>query len=128
LHLLAADLKLQAQLVWCTDDSNPPSGKNYKPVDPAIQKKLPPLRWMNYFEVSRTNFTVAPAAVVKVPISEQCSVNVHNLSNNTVEVSWIGKGKEVRKITQAIARGEILSLGGNAPNANAYLVLLRRLD
>jgi len=124
----AADLKLQAQLVWCTDDSKPPEGKDYKPVEPAIQKKLPPLKWKNYFEVNRTDFTVAPEATKKVPVSEKCSLNVLNHNNSSVEVSWIGKGKEVLKRTQALSRGDILILGGNAPNATAYLVILKRLE
>jgi hypothetical protein len=124
----AAELKLQAQLVWCTDDSKPPEGKNCKPVEPAIQKKLPPLKWKHYFEVNRTDFTVAPAATKKVPISEKCELSVLNHSNSTVEVSWIGKGKEVHKRTQSLAKGDILILGGNAPNATAYLVILKRLE
>lgn len=124
----AAELKLQAQLVWCTDDSKPPEGKNYKPVETSIQKKLPPLKWKNYFEVNRTDFTLTPAAAKKVPISEKCSLNVLNQSNSTVEVSWIGKGKEVLKRTQSLSKGDILILGGNAPNATAYLVILKRLE
>ena len=124
----AAALKLQAQLVWCTDDSNPPEGKNYKPVEASIQKKLPPLKWKNYFEVNRTDFTLTPAEIKKVPVSEECSLNVLNQSNSTVEVSWIGKGKEVLKRTQSLSKGDILILGGNAPNATAYLVILKRLE
>jgi len=45
-----------------------------------------------------------------------------------VEVSLIGKGKEVVKRTQALPKGEILVLGGNAPNATAWLVILKRTD
>jgi hypothetical protein len=126
----AAELKLQTQLVWGTDDSKPPEGKDYKPVEPAIQKKLHelPLKWKNYFEVKRTDFTVAPAGTKKVPLSEKCELNVLNQSNSTVEVSLIGKGKEVVKRTQSLPKGEILVLGGNAPNASAWLVILKRLE
>src|SRR6266481_2171849 len=86
---LAGDLKLQTQLVWGTDDSKPPEGKDYKPVEPAIEKKLRelPLKWKNYFEVRRTDFTVTPAVTKKVPLSEKCELNVLNQSNSTLEVS-----------------------------------------
>jgi hypothetical protein len=126
----AAELKLQTQLVWGTDDSKPPEGKNYKPVEADIQKKLTelPLKWKNYFEVKRTDFAVAPALTKKVPLSEKCELTVLNQTNSTVEVSLIGKGKEVVKRTQALPRGEILVLGGNAPNATAWLVILKRTD
>jgi hypothetical protein len=32
------------------------------------------------------------------------------------------------KRTQALPKGEILVLGGNAPNASAWLVILKRID
>ena len=126
----AAELKLQTQLVWGTDDSKPPEGKDYKPVEPAIQKKLKelPLKWKNYFEVKRTDFAVTPTVMKKVPLSEKCELNVLNPANSVLEVSLLGKGKEVVKRTQALPKGEILVLGGNAPNATAWLVILKRVD
>jgi hypothetical protein len=126
----AAEMKLEAQLVWGTDDSKPPEGKDYKLLDPAIQKKIKdlPLKWKNYFEVKRTEFKIAPAASTKIPISEKCSLTVQSHSNSVVEVSWIGKGREVLKRTQSLSKGEILILGGNAPNATAYLMVLRRIE
>ena len=126
----AAELKLQTQLVWGTDDTKPPEGKSYTPVEPAIEKKLRelPLKWKYYFEVKRTDFTLAPTTTKKVPLSEKCELNVIHQNNSTLEVSLIGKGKEVVKRTQALPKGEILVLGGNAPNATAWLVILKRLE
>jgi hypothetical protein len=126
----AAQIKLQTQLVWGTDDSKPPDGKDYKPVDPTIQSKLKdlPLKWKNYFEVKRTDFSVTPAVTKKVMLSEKCELNVLNQTNSILEVSLIGKGKEVVKRTQSLPRGEVLVLGGNAPNATAWLVILKRVD
>lgn len=127
---LAADMKLQAQLVWGTDDSKPPEGKDYKPIDPAIQAKIKdlPLKWKNYFVVKRLDFAVAPAGSGKVDISDKCSLTVQSHSNSVVEVSWMGKGRQVLKRTQSLSKNEILILGGNAPNATAYLMVLRRVE
>ena len=126
----AAELKFQTQLVWGTDDPNPPAGKNYKPVEADILKKLRelPLKWKNYFEVKRTDFGVTPAMTKKVPLSDKCELNVLSQSNSTVEVALIGKGKEVVRRTQSLPKGQILVLGGNAPNATAWLVILKRTD
>ncbi len=126
----AAEPKYQTQLVWGTDDAKPPEGKQYKPVQPDIQKKLHelPLKWKNYFEVRRTDFTLAPASTKKVPLSDKCELNVVSQSNSMVEVALIGRGKEVVRRTQALPKGEILVLGGNAPNATAWLVILKRID
>ena len=126
----AAELKFQTQLVWGTDDAKPPEGKQYKPVQPDILKKLRelPLKWKNYFEVRRTDFSVAPALAKKVPVSDRCELSVLNQSNSTIEVSLIGRGKEVVRRTQTLQKGEIIVLGGNAPNATAWLVILKRTD
>ena len=126
----AAEIKLQTQLVWGTDDTKPPEGKDYKAVEPAIQHKLQelPLKWKNYFEVRRTNFSVTATVPKKLPLSEKCELTVLSQNNETVEVALIGKGKEVVKRTQALPKGEILVLGGNAPNATAWLVIVKRID
>jgi hypothetical protein len=126
----AADLKLQAFLLWGTDDSRPPAGKTYTPVDPKIRQKLRdlPLKWTNWFEVNRKELAVQPGAIKEVPMSEKCQVNVKKISDFELEVSLIGKGREVVRRKQSLPKGEILVLGGNAPNSTAWLVVLKRIE
>jgi hypothetical protein len=126
----AADMKFQAFLLWGTDDSKPPEGKAYKPVDPEVSRKLKdlPLKWAHWFEVNRANFAVPQGATKEVPMSEKCQVNVKQLAGSEVEVSLVGKGKEVVKRTQSLPKGEMLVLGGNAPNSTAWLVVLKRIE
>ena len=130
LRAQAADMKLQAFLVWGTDDSKPPEGKAYKPVAPDILHKLRdlPLKWTNWFEVNRVLFTVPQGAVKDVPMSEKCRLKVSNINGIEVEVVLIGKGKEVVKRKQSLPKGEMLVLGGNAPNSTAWLVVLKRIE
>ena len=126
----AADMKLQAFLLWGTDDSKPPEGKAYKPVAPDVLHKLKelPLKWTNWFEVNRQEI-IAPLGTVKdVAMSEKCRLNVSKISGTDVEVSLIGKGKEVVKRKQSLPKGEMLVLGGNAPNSTAWLVVLKRIE
>ena len=125
----APDLHLQAQLIWAADNDKPPEGKNYKPVEPAIAKKLKelPLKWKNYFEVSRTNFVVAPSAIRKVAVSEKCQLEVRSQGDSSLEVQLIGKTKQILKRTQSLPQGEILLLGGNSPNDTGWLVVLRQV-
>jgi hypothetical protein len=130
LRATAADLKFQACLLWGTDDNQPASGKAYKPVDPEIRQKLKelPLKWTHWIEVNRVDFAVPQGTTQEVPLSAKCQVNVRKLAGAEVEVSLIGKGKEVVKRRQSLPRGELLVLGGNAPNATAWLVVLKRLE
>ncbi len=125
----AADVKLTSYLVWGTDDPKPPPGKNYKPVEPDIQKRLTPLlKWKYYFEVSRTNIVLAPQASKKVALSEKCELDIKNADAAGLDVLLIGKGKEVARQKQVLPKGDILILGGNAPNATAWFVILKRIE
>jgi hypothetical protein len=126
----AGDMKFQASLLWGTDDTKPPEGKAYKPIDPEISQKLKdlPLKWTHWFEVNRVNFAVPPGGTKQVPVSEKCQVNVKQLAGPQVEVSLVGKGKEVVKRKQSLPKGEMLVLGGNAPNSTAWLVVLKRIE
>ena len=126
----AADMKLQAILVWGTDDSKPPAGKAYKPAELDIRQKLKdlPLKWTNWFEVNRKDFSLAQGESKEVPVSEKCRLNVKRAIGDEMEVTLIGKGKEVVKRKQSLTKGEMLVLGGNAPNSTAWLVVLKRLE
>ena len=130
LRAQAADMKFQAFLLWGTDNATPPAGKTYQPVAAEIRTKLKelPIKWTNWFEVNRKNFTVSQREVSEVAISEKCHVKVKKIGDSDLEVSLIGKGKEVMKRRQSLPQGELLVLGGNAPNSTAWLVVLKRTD
>ncbi len=137
LHLLSAgtargsdaNLKVEAQLIWGTNDSKSPNPK-HKPVEEDIRKKLKelPLKWSNYFEVNRKVMEIPIGQAKKEPLSEKCAIEVKNLGQSKVEISLFGKGETVVKRTQELPRNEMVVLGGNAPNATAWLVVLKRVD
>ena len=128
---LAADpeLKLEAQLIWGTNDKASPDPK-HKPVSDEVRKKLRdlPLKWTNYFEVNRKMLTIPVSALKKESLSDKCAVEIKNLGRSKVEVSLFGKGEQVVKRTQDLPAGETLVLGGNAPNSTAWLVLVKRVE
>ena len=126
---LAGDSKFEAQLIWGTNDAKSPDPK-HKPVETEVQKKLSdlPLKWKNYFEVNRRTLEVPQGGTSKAVLSEKCTVEVKELDGKKVEVSLVGKGEPVLKRTQPLPKGEILVLGGNAPNATAWLVTLKRTE
>ena len=126
---LAADLKLEAQLIWGTNDANSPD-PNHRPVDRDVAKKLKtfPFRWANYFEVTRRRFTVPESVVWRETMSKECEIRVKNLGNSLVELSLVGRGERVGKITQALPKRELLVTGGNAPNFTAWFVVLKQVE
>ena len=124
-----SELKYEAQLIWATNDKKSPDPK-HKPAEPEVKRKLGelPLKWDNYFEVSRKEVKVAKGGKNKMPMSDKCALEVKHVEGDKVEVSLIGKGEAVLKRTQALPKGEILVLGGNAPNETAWLVTLKRIE
>ena len=123
----AADMKLEAQLLWGTDDAKSPNPK-HKPIDADLKKKLKdlPLKWSNYFEETRKSFDVPQGQSRRIILSDLCEIEVKNLDGNKVEVTHFGRGQKVATRTQALPKGEMLVLGGNAPGATAWLVVLRQ--
>ncbi len=125
----AKDLEFQALLVWATDAENSPD-HNHKPVEAEVRRKLAelPLKWKNYFEVKREQFTVPRGGSEKATLSDKCKIGVTDVDGRHIEVSLIGKGEPVLKRTQPLSKGEILVLGGNAPDATGWLVVLKRIE
>ena len=125
----SAELKFRAYLVWATNGERP-ADTHLKPVESDVRRKLEelPLKWNNYFEVNRTNFIVQHVEVKEVTLSDKCQITVKDVDGKNVEVSLIGKGKPVLKRIQPLPMGQMLVLGGNAPNSTGWLVVLRRVE
>jgi hypothetical protein len=122
----AADLKVEAKLVWGTNETNSP---NHKPVDSALAKKLSKVfKWHNYFEVNRQIATVPQNQTTNVNMSSKCVLEVKNLGNSRVEVKLIGKGKLVSKNAQTLTPGEDLIVAGDDKNDSAWFVVIRSVD
>ena len=122
------DMKIEAQLIWATNDKEDPN-KAHKPVAPEILEKLKqlPLKWANYFEVNKVALDIPKGESRKGKLSDKCEVAVKNLDDAQVEVALIGKGDPVWKRIQSLPKGDVLVLGGNAPNSTAWLVALKRI-
>jgi hypothetical protein len=125
----AKDYKFEALLVWATTAETSPD-PNHKLVDPEVKEKLSelPLKWKNYFEVNRKDVVLAQGGSKEVALSEKCRISVKDIDGKNFEVALIGKGESVLKRSQKLPKGEMLVLGGNAPNATGWLVVLKRIE
>jgi len=125
----AAEIKLEAQLIWGTNDEKSPDPK-HKAVDPKVEKKLKkaPFKWQHYFEVNRKTFSVAQDDTKKIVLSKDCEIKVRYPGKDVVEVQLFGKGEFVGKFSQALPKGEWFSTGGNAPNFTSWFVVLRQAE
>src|ERR1051325_768152 len=122
------DMKIEAQLIWATNDKEDPNPK-HKPVAPEIREKLKalPLKWANYFEVNKVAVEIPKGETRRAKLSDKCEVEIKNIDGTQIQVALIGKGDPVWKRIQSLPKDEILILGGNAPNATAWLAALKRI-
>jgi hypothetical protein len=124
----AEELKIEATLVWATNDEKP-SDPKLKPVDAKFAEELRKIfAWKNYFEVSRTNGVVPNRGTKTFKVSDKCVIEITELQGPTVEVKLIGEGKPVNKTTKALKRGDYFTLGGDSKNGSAWFVIISQLD
>ncbi|MBI3849294.1 MAG: hypothetical protein HY298_03230 [Verrucomicrobia bacterium] len=127
-EVLAADLKVEARLVWGTNEDKSPN-PDHKPVDATLAKKLRKVfKWHNYFEVNRKTATIPQNQTANINMSSKCVLEVKNLGNARVEVKLIGKGKLVSKNAQTLTPGEDLIVAGDDKNDTAWFVVIRSVD
>ena len=129
LALCAADMQLEAVLLWGTNEQKSPDPK-HKPIGADIKKQLQqlPLKWTNYFEVNRVKFTVPSTGGNKVPLSEKCEIDVKNHGHDKIEVVVFGKGKQVATRNQELPKHGTLILGGDSPGTNCWLAVIKRIE
>jgi hypothetical protein len=125
----AADMKFEAFLIWATDAGQSPD-PNHKPCDAEVRKKLNdlPLKWKNYFVVNSVKFSVSRGGSQEATLSDKCKIEVKHIDGKNIEVSLIGKGKPTVKVPQPLPKGDMLVLGGNAPDSTGWLVALKRIE
>ena len=124
----AADLKLEAKLIWATNDANSPDA-NHKPVDSATADKLRKVfKWKNYFVVNRCVKNVPSRSSNRFELSKECTVEIREMEGPKVEVKLIGKGKEIHKTTKTLSRGESFVYSGDDKNESAWFVIITELD
>jgi hypothetical protein len=121
-------LNIESQLVWGTNTTNPPP--KLRLVGPKMSARLTnsPFKWNRYYEVSRQTNSVKLNQVKNITMSPNCKIEVTNLGGSQIKLDLIGKGQLVNTVTQALPKGELLVVGGNAENSTAWFVIVRQAD
>jgi len=135
LPVCAADLKLEARLIWGANDSdaaNIANGTNtvkYQPVAPELSDKLHRMfKWKNYYEITNKTARIGLNQTNDLKMSDVCTIRVKNLGSSRVEISCIGHGKQIHKGNYTLVPPQWLVLGGNGTDNTAWFVGLRAID
>jgi hypothetical protein len=122
----AENLKLEAKLVWGTDE--PSKDPKHKPVDAATAKKLQRcLKWKHYYVINRQVKPVMSRSSTRFELSKECTIEISELEGPRVEVRLVGKGKEVHKTTEQLSEGGSFVYVGDDKNNCAWAVIISQL-
>ncbi len=127
--VFAADRKMEARLIWGTNADKSPDA-NHKPLDGELAKKLRemPLKWKNFFEVNRQTFTVNTTNYTTVVLSKKCTIEMKQKEGNNVTVKLYGEGKQVNRVDKPLPKSEVLTIGGDAKDNNAWFITVRPVN
>ena len=125
----AAERKMEARLIWGTNGDKSPDPL-HKPLEGDLAKKLNemPLKWKNYFEVTRKVFTVNDKVYTNIVMSKKCTIEVKDKGNNNVTVKLYGEGKQVNRVDKPLPKGEVLAIGGDDKGNNAWFITVRPVE
>ena len=124
----AADLKLDARLIWGTNDEK--GGPNCKPADTGLASKLSgmPFKWKHYFEITNQSTSIPLNQTRDLKMSAHCTLRIKNLGGSRVEINCLGEGKPVDKRVDTLTPPKWLVWGGNSTNNTAWFIGLRAND
>jgi hypothetical protein len=124
----ADELKVEAKLIWGTNDEKY-SNEKHKPVDKELATKLGNVfQWKRYFVVNRVEGVVPSRGVKQLKMSEQCTLEVKELEGPRVEVVLIGEGKRVNRTVENLSPGNSIVIAGPAKNKCAWFVVLSQTN
>jgi hypothetical protein len=125
----AADLKVEAKLIWGTNDEHYANPKKYTHVDePTAEKLRKYFKWKHYFVVHQQTTNVLSRQTKRLKMSEPCSIDITELPGDRVEVTLFGQGKAVNKSVQPLKKGELLVIGGGDKDDSAWFVIVTQLE
>src|SRR4030095_16977155 len=121
--LQAREIKLEAKLIWGTNDEKSPK-KEHVPVDQATAEKLRKVfKWKNYFVENKVVGIVPNRGSNQFKLSPQCTIEITELEGPKVEVKLVGNGKAVHKAVKEIKKGEWFVYSGDDKNECAWLAI-----
>lgn len=129
LPAFAANVKIEAKLIWGTNDDADYTKKKHKRVDePTTAKLRACFKWKNYWEVTNQVASIPSRGTVALKMSEPCTIKITELEGPKIELELIGKGKPVTRAVKPLVKGELTTIGGEDKNGSAWFILINQLE
>ena len=131
--VLAEDFKVEARLVWGTNQPKPP-GTTFAALDNSGRDKVRQFKWTNYWVVNTVVTPVARETPQLVNLSPKCAIDLKDHGNGNVEIRLfeLKPGadpklvKPVHHSLSALKKGEYCILAGDDKKVwdDAWFVIL----
>ena len=123
----AADVKVEVQLIWGTNDEKSPE-PTHKALSEDVSKLLKsgPYKWKNYFEVNRQPAVLQGALAKKLQMSPKCTLELTNLGDGRLEIRLFGPtpDKFVSRHIESVRNGPII-ISGASKNDTAWILFIK---
>lgn len=128
LALSAKEIRVEAKLVWGTNDEKSPK-KEHVPVDKVTAEKLRKVfKWKNYFVENKVVGTIPNRGSNQFKLSPHCTIEITELEGPKVEVKLVGNGKDVHRMVKEIKKGEWFVYSGDDRNECAWFAIITELE
>ena len=125
----ASDLKVEAKLIWGTNDEHYGNPNKYTRVDePTAQKFRDTFKWKYYYVVNQQTTNIPSRQTKRVKMSNPCAIDITELPGDRVEVKLFGEGKALNKTVKPLKKGELLVIAGGDKNDSAWFVIVTQLE
>lgn len=131
--VLAEEFKVEARLVWGTNQPKP-AGKPFTALDDPSRDKVRQFKWTNYWVVNTVISPVPRGKPQLVNLSSKCAIDINDLGNGNVEIRLfeLKEGAEpklvkpVQHSLKALKNGEYCILAGDDKKVwdDAWFVIL----
>jgi hypothetical protein len=132
-RLAAGEFKLEARLVWGTNQPRP-TGSSFAALDDISRDKIRPFKWTNYWVVNTVSAPVEKGNPKLINLSTKCAIDINDLGNGNVEIRLFelkegAKPKLVKPVQHslsALKKGEYCILAGDDKKVwdDAWFVIL----
>ena len=124
----ASELKLEAKLIWGTNDEKSPKKEHIRLDEVTAAKLRKVFKWKNYFVVNKKTGVVPNRSSNQFKLSDDCTVEITELEGPRVEVKLIGKGVPVHKAVKELKKGDWFVYSGDDKNESAWFIIITDLD
>lgn len=123
----ADDTKIEATLVWGTNDEKSPN-KDHKELSPDLAERLAKIfQWKHYFHVNSVEAKVKSDSHSKFKLSDKALVEIKELEGSKFEIKLYNHDKLITTRTEVIEKGDITAIAGDVKGSDcAWFILIRQ--